>query len=194
LQSLQKIRTTSPGFSTTNVVQTGVSLISAGYDVPHAKTFQEELIARVRALPGVESAAFARVTPLGYGTYSSKPIAVDGYQPPLEEQPAIDYNQVSPGYFATLGIALLSGREFTRTDDDNAPLVAIVNRTMMTRYWGSQNPIGRRLQVKGRWARVVGVVADSKYESMRETPRPSFYVPLRQYFVRGTALTFRTRS
>jgi len=92
LQSLQKIRTTSPGFSTTNVVQTGVSLISAGYDVPQAKTFQKELMDRVRALPGVESAAFARVTPLGYGTYSSTPIAVDGYQPPPEGQPTVDYN------------------------------------------------------------------------------------------------------
>ena len=192
LQSLQKIRTASPGFSTTNVVQTGVSLISAGYDVPHARTFQEELIARVRALSGVESAAFARVTPLGYGTYSSTPIAVDGYQPPPEEQPAIDYNQVSPDYFATLGIPLLSGREFARADDENAPLVAIVNQTMAARYWRDQDPIDRRLQVKGRWVRVIGVAADSKYESMRENPKPFFYVPLLQDFVRGPALYIRS--
>lgn len=192
LQSLQKIRTTSPGFSTTSVVETGVSLISAGYDEPHAKTFQEALIARVRALPGVESAAFARVTPLGYATYSSTPIAVDRYQPPPEEQPAIDYNQVSPDYFATLGIPLLSGREFTRADDENAQLVAIVNQTMAAQYWHDQDPIDRRLQVKGRWARVIGVAADSKYESMRESPRPFFYVPLLQDFVRGPALYIRS--
>ena len=192
LQSLQKIRTTSPGFSTRNVVQTGVSLISAGYDVQHAKTFQEELLARVRAIPGVESAAFARVTPLGYGTYSSTPIAVDGYQPPLEEQPAVDYNQVSPGYFATLGVPLLSGREFTRADDENAASVVIVNRTMAARYWRDQDPIDRRLEVKGRWVRVIGVAADSKYESMRESPKPFFYVPLLQDFVRGPALYIRS--
>jgi len=192
LQSLQKIRTTSPGFSTTNVVKTGVSLISAGYDVPHAKTFQEELIARVRALPGVESAAFAQVTPLGYNTYSSTPIAVDGYQPPPEEQPTVDYNQVSPDYFATLGIPLLSGREFTRADDENAQLVAIVNRTMAARYWRGLDPLDRRLQVKGRWVRVIGVAADSKYESMRESAKPFFYVPLLQDFVRGPALYIRS--
>ena len=192
LQSLQKIRTTSPGFSTKNVVQTGVSLISAGYDVPHAKTFQEELIARVRALPGVESAAYARLGPLGYGTYSSTPIAVDGYQPPPEEQPTVDYNQVSPDYFATLGIPLLSGREFTRADDENAQLVAIVNQTMAARYWRDQDPIDRRLQVKGRWVRVIGVAADTKYESMRESPKPFFYVPLLQDFVRGPDLYIRT--
>ena len=194
LESLEKIRTTSPGFTTTSVVTTGVSLTAAGYDVPQAKIFQDELIDRLNALPGVESAAFARVTPLDYSTYSSTPIAVDGYQPPLEEQPAIEYNQVSPGYFATLAIPLLSGREFTRTDNENAPAVAIVNRTMMTRYWDGQDPIGRRVQVKGRWARVIGVAADTKYESMRETPRPFFYVPLRQDFVRGPVLNIRTNQ
>jgi len=192
LQSLQKIRTTNPGFSTNNVVQTGVSLVSAGYDVPRARTFQEELIARVRALPGVESAAFARMTPLGYGTYSSTPIAVDGYQPPLEEQPTVDYNQVSADYFSTLGIPLLSGREFTRADDENAPLVAIVNQTMAARYWRDQDPIDRRLHVKGRWVRVIGVAADSKYESMRENPKPFFYVPLLQDFVTGPVLYIRS--
>jgi len=192
LESLDKIRTTSPGFATTSVVTTGVSLVPAGYDDARAKAFQDELIDRLSALPGVQSAGFARVTPLGYATFSSTSIAVDNYQPSLEEQPSVDYNQVSPGYFATLGIPLSSGREFARTDDENAPLVAIVNRTMVARYWAGQDPVGRRLQVKGRWARVVGVVADSKYESMRETPKPFFYVPLRQDFERGPVLNVRT--
>jgi predicted permease len=192
LESLEKIRSTNPGFSTTSVVTSGAALVAAGYDEPRARIFQDELMDRLNVLPGVESAAFARVTPLGYGSYSSTAIAVDGYQPPLEERTAIDYNQVSPGYFATLGIALLSGREFERADDENAPLVAIVNRTMVTRYWRGQDPVGRRLQVKSGWARVVGVAADSKYESMRETPMPFFYVPLRQDFVRAPALYIRT--
>jgi len=192
LESLEKIRTTSPGFSTRKVVQTGVSLVAAGYDVQRAKTFQDELIDRVRALPGVESAAYARLTPLGYGSYSSTPIAVDGYQAPPEEQPTVEFNEVGPAYFETLGIPLVSGREFTRADDENAALVAIVNRTMKARYWGDQDPIGRRLQVKGKWVRVIGVAADSKYESMREDPKPFFYVPLLQDFVRGPVLSIRT--
>jgi predicted permease len=194
LESLEKIRSTSPGFATSSVVTTGVSLVAAGYDAPRAKVFQDELIDRLRALPGVESATFAGVTPLGYSTYSTTPIAVDGYQPSLEEQPSVDYNQVGPGYFATLGIPLFSGREFARTDDENAPLVAVVNQTMVKRYWAGEDPVGRRLQVKGRWARVVGVAADSKYESMRENPKPFFYVPLRQDFVRGPVLNIRTNQ
>ena len=192
LESLQRIRSTSPGFSTTSVAVTGVSVVAAGYDVPRAKTFQNELIDRLVGLPGIESAAFARVTPLGYGAFSSTPIAVDGYQPSPNEQPEVDYNQVSPSYFTTLGIPLFSGREFTRGDDENAPRVAIVNRTMVERYWRGQDPIGRRLQVKGHWARVVGVAADSKYESMGETPKPFFYVPLRQDFDREPDLYIRT--
>lgn len=105
LQSLRKIRTTSPGFSTTRVVQSSASLVAAGYDVPRAaRVFQDDLIDRVRAMPGVESATFARVSPLGYGSYSETPIAVDGYEDPLEDQPTVEYNQVAPDYFSTLGI------------------------------------------------------------------------------------------
>ena len=192
MQSLRKIRTTSPGFTTTRVFDTWIPFVAAGYDAPRAKTFQDELILRVRALPGVEAAAYARVVPLGYQTFSSTPIAVDGYEPQPNEQPTADYNEVSPGYFATLGIPLISGREFSRADDENAPRVAIVNQTMVARYWRGQNPTGQRLQVKGNWARVVGVVKDSKYYSMDETARPFFYVPLRQYFAIEPDIHIRT--
>jgi len=75
MQSLQKIRTTSPGFSTHQVLDTAVNLTSAGYDAQRAQTFQDELLNRVKALPGVESAAFARMTPLSYGSFSSSPIS-----------------------------------------------------------------------------------------------------------------------
>jgi len=192
MQSLRKIRTTSPGFTTTRVFDTWIPFVAAGYDASRAKTFQDELIQRVRALLGVEAAAYARVVPLGYQMFSSTPIAVDGYEPQPNEQPTADYNEVSPGYFATLGIPLISGREFSRADDENAPRVAIVNQTMVARYWRGQNPIGQRLQVKGNWARVVAVVKDSKYYSMGETARPFFYVPLRQYFAIEPDIHIRT--
>ncbi|MFY9530763.1 MAG: ABC transporter permease [Candidatus Acidiferrales bacterium] len=192
MQSLRKIRTTSPGFSTTRVFDTWIPLAAAGYDAPRAKTFQDELIQRVRALPGVEAAAYARVVPLGYDSYSSTPIAVDGYEPQPNEQPTVLYNEVSLDYFATMGIPLLSGRAFTRADDENAPRVAIVNQTVVARYWRGQNPIGQRLQVKGNWVQVVGVVKDSKYYSMDETPQPFFYVPLLQYFAIEPDIHIRT--
>jgi len=193
MQSLQRIRKLNPGFSTQGVLSTAVDLRGAGYDAQRAKTFDDELLIRVQALPGVESVALARSTPLGYGGFSSAPIAVDGYQPPPDEQPAVQYNQVGPGYFATVGIPLLSGREFTRADNETALPVAIVNDVMAAQYWRGDDPIGKRLQVKGQWLQVVGVAKVSKYQSVRENPKPFFYVPLRQDFSVGAGLNIRTR-
>jgi predicted permease len=192
LQSLHKIRNSSPGFSTHGVLDTTVLLVSAGYDAQRAQTFQDELLNRVKALPGVESAVFARMTPLSYGSFSSSPIVVDGYQPPPEEQPTVEYNEVGPDYFTTMGIPLVSGREFMRADDEKAALVAVVNETMAARFWRGRNPIGERVQVKGRWMQVIGVAKDSKYQSVRETPKPFFYVPRRQNFTVGAGLYIRT--
>src|SRR5229473_3384552 len=192
LQSLQRIRTASPGFSTHGVLFTAVDLVSAGYDAQRAQNFQDELINRVKALPGVESATFARATPLGYGSFSTTPIAVDGYQSPPEEQPTVQYNEVGPDYLAVMGIRLVSGREFTRTDDEKAVPVAVVNETMAAKYWRGRNPIGERVQVKGRWMQVVGVARDSKYQSVREAPKPFFYVSRRQNFSVGGGLYIRT--
>ena len=193
MQSLQRIRNLNPGFSTQGVLSTAVDLRGAGYDPQRAKTFDDELIERVQALPGVESVALARSTPLSYGSFSSSAIAVDGYQPPPDEQPTVYYNQVSPSYFATMGIPLLAGREFTRADDQAAARVAIVNDVMAGQYWRGADPIGKRLQVKGQWVQVVGVAKVSKYQSVRENPKPFFYVPLRQDFAVGADLNIRTR-
>jgi len=192
LESFQKIRTTSPGFTTERVLHTSVDLVSAGYDATHAKALQDQLLERVLALPGIESAAFARATPLDYGSYSSSPIAVDGYNVPAEEEPTVEYNEVGPAYFATLGIPLVAGREFVRSDDETGALVAIVNETMAAQFWKSRDPIGQRVQVKGRWMTVVGVAKDAKYQSMREAPKPFFYVARRQNFTIGGGLNIRT--
>ena len=196
VESLEKIRNANPGFSTRGVLNTSMRLVAAGYDVPRARAFEDELIDRVRVLPGVESAAFARLTQLGYGSYSSASIAVDGYQPAPDEQPSVEYNQVGPGYLATMGIPLISGREFTRADNENTAPVVVVNQTMAMRYWSGQDPIGRRLQIrvqnKDQSLQVVGVAADSKYESMREGPTPFFYVPIRQTPAVASDLNIRT--
>ncbi len=192
LQSLLRVRTTSPGFTTRGVQTTALDLVSAGYDPVRAQTFQDALLERIRALPGVESAAFARMMPLSYVSSSETPIVVDGYQPPPEESPVVEYNEVGSNYFVTLGIPLVEGREFTRADDEKAALVAMVNETMANRYWQGRNAIGERLQVKGRWMQVVGVAKDSKYSSVRENPKPFFFLPLRQNNRRGSNLFVRT--
>ena len=192
IESLEKIRNSDPGFLTHRVLTTAVDLLSAGYDVPKAKAFQEELLERVAGLPGVESVAYARVTPLGYGAFSSSPIAVDGYVVPAEEEPTVEYNEVGPSYFLTMGIPLIAGREFLRSDDESSAPVAIVNESMAGQFWNGKDAIGERVQVKGVWRTIVGVAKDSKYESMRDLPKPFFYVPRGQNYTIGASLNVRT--
>jgi predicted permease len=174
------------------VLATTVDLFTAGYDPQRAKTFQNELLDRVRAMPGVQSAALSRMLPFSYRTYSTAPIAVDGYEAPPDRQPAAEYNEIGPGFFATLGIPLVSGREFSRADDETAPLVAIVDETMAAEYWRGADPVGRRVKVKDRWMQIVGVARNARYRNLLEAPRPFFYVALRQNFSPVTALQIRT--
>jgi len=192
MQSLLTIRGTNPGFNARGVQYTGIDLVAAGYTPARAQTFQDELLERVRSLPGVESAAFSRMVPLSYVSSATAPIVIDGYTPPPEESPTVDYNEVGPEYFVTMGIPLVAGREFTRRDDENSALVALVNETMAQRYWTGRSPLGERLQLKGHWLTVVGIAKDSKYSSVREKPTPFFFVALRQNSLRGGVLNIRT--
>jgi predicted permease len=189
LHSLKRIENTSPGFPTRGTVIAAVDLRSAGYDATHARIFNDQLLDRVRTLPGVEAAAYARVMPFSYNPYSSAPIEVDDYQPAPNEQPTAEYDEVGEGYFATLGIPLISGREFLRTDDENAPPVAIVNEAMAAKYWPGKEAVGQRLKVKDKWMQVVGVAKLINYQTKMEKPKQLFYVPRRQnYTVSGSML------
>lgn len=192
IESMARIRSANPGFATDKVLTTGLDLLSPGYDAPRAKNFQDALLQRVQGLGGVESAAWARVRPFSYIPYSSAPIAIDGYQPGRNEQPAAEYNQVGPGYFVTMGIPLLSGREFTSADSETAAPVAIVNEKMAAQYWHGDDPVGERFQINGRWLRVIGVAETVKYNTFGEAPKPFFYVPLRQDFSIRASLMIRT--
>lgn len=193
MQSLQRMQNTSPGFST-DVVVSGADLFSAGYKFDRAKAFYTQFLDRVREIPGVESASLARLVPFSYGVFSSAPLAIDGYQPAPDEQPSSSYLEVTEDYFKTLGISVAAGREFQRTDDENALPVAIVNETMATKYWPGKDPVGQRLKVKDRWLQIVGVAKNVIYENKLEQPRTFFYVPTRQNFTVSNWLLMRTRE
>ena len=192
IQSLQAVRSASPGFSTEGVLTTGIDLFTAGYEPQRAKNFQDQLVDRLQALPAIESIAFSRMTPFSYRSYSTAPIAVDGYDAPPDQQPTADYNEIGPGFLATIGIPLVEGREFTRADDETAPLVALVDETMAAQFWRGVDPVGRRVGVRGRWMQIVGVARNARYSNLLETPKPFFYVALRQNFSATTALQIRT--
>jgi predicted permease len=194
IQSLRQIQSTPTGFATHNVLLSGVDLLSAGYNAERAKAFQDQLLDRVRRLPGVQAVAFARVIPFGLRDFSSAPIAVEGYQTQPEEQPMADYNQVGPEYFGVMGIPIVAGREFSRDDNETRPLVAIVDETMAAKYWPERNALGARFQVKNQWLEVVGIAKSSHYRSKLETAKPFFYVPLRQNFAVQGGLLIRTNQ
>ena len=171
-----------------------MDLFSAGYNLERAKIFHTQLLDRVRALPGIESASLTRVIPFTYTPYSSSPIEIDGYQPPPDEQPIVDYIEVAEDYFGTIGIPVVAGREFARTDDENAPPVAIINETMAAKYWPGKKALGQRLKVKDRWLEIVGVAKNVNYETKLEPAKSFFYVPLRQNFGIQNSLLIRTRQ
>jgi macrolide transport system ATP-binding/permease protein len=193
LQSLQRMRETSPGFSI-DVIVSGVDLVSAGYNLEGAKAFDTQLLDRVREIPGVESAALSRLTPFSYATFSSAPLAIDGYQPAPDEQLNSSYLEIGEDYFKTLNIPIVAGREFQRTDNENALPVAVINETMAAKYWLGKDPIGQRLKAKDRWLRIIGVAKNVKYENKLELPRTFFYVPMRQNFLESNAFLIRTRE
>lgn len=192
LESMNRIRSASPGFAVEDELVAGVNLFAAGYDSDRARNFLDQLMDRLPSVSGVESAAYARIPPFSFAPYSEAPVSIDGYVASPDERPSVEYNEVGPGYLATLDIPLVSGREFTRADNEKAPLVAIVNQAMAARYWRGQDPVGKRFQVKDRWMRVVGVANTAKYGSFMEEPKAFFYVPLLQNLSTRVALHIRT--
>lgn len=147
---------------------------------------------RLKGLAGIQSATWTSSVPFSYSLRASAPITVDGFVFDRGEQPSVEYAEVGPGYFAIMGIPLFSGQDFTRADNETALPVAVVNQTMAERFWHGADPIGRRLQVNGRWLQVVGVARNSKYWSFREAPQPYFYMALRQGSNPGESIQIRT--
>jgi predicted permease len=190
--SFRRLLEADPGFSTRDVATTAVNLRAVGYDSVRARRFEDDVLQRTREISGVSYAALARSLPFSTRPYDNGPIFVDGYAAAKDEQPTADYNQVTPDFFRTLGITVLTGRDFTAADADTAAPVAIVSRALAQRYWPSVSPIGRRISLRGKWRTVVAVVADIRYRSLSESAGMLLYVPLAQdrsksvnLFVRG---------
>ena len=183
LESISAARAADPGFRVEHVLTMGFDPRIARYDLPKTHAFYRQLLERVRALPGVRSAALGQHIPLGVSS-SIADIAVDGLQTAPNQAPiAVGTSVVSPGYFDTLGISLLRGRAFAANDVEGAPKVAIVNEAMAKKYWPSRDPIGATITVTSKAnarVEVVGVVNTSKTRDVGEPPRPFLYLPLDQ--------------
>ncbi len=192
LRSLGNAQQIDPGFDTDHTLGMVVELPVNGFDSARGASFFDEVVTDVEAMPGVESAAVAQSPP--FQGNMLRTTFVDDASTSAQDGVLIDVNGVSPGYFETLAISILRGRDFTASDDADAPLVAIVNRTMADRYWGEGDALGKTFRFIGmeRKYEVVGVVADVKYQTLGEEPKAYIYTPASQDPRPRMALMVRT--
>jgi predicted permease len=195
MRSLGKAEQVNLGFEPDHVLNVTLSPDEVGYKEDRGREFYRELLARVRALPGVVSATEAFTVPMGL-IGSDNEVIIEGHPlKPEEQAPNISNNMVSPGYFQTMRIPLLEGRDFTDADGKDAPRVAIINRTMADQFWPNEDPIGKRFEKKTadhKPITVVGVVQTVKYKGIIETPQPFFYLPLDQEYLAFRTIQVRT--
>lgn len=159
-----------------------------GYSVKYEKAFYRELLARVGATPGVESATLCNVVPLTMET-STTEVSIEG-----RDGQRLHLSVVGDGYFKTLKIPILRGREFETTDDDASHRVAIINETTARTYWPGENPLGKLLQMPGGPHEVVGVAKDSAYSSVSKAAEPYVYLWLYQRRDENVSLIVRTSA
>ena len=183
------------GFDPQDITLATMDVHLAGYGAEQQAALQQRLLAKVAAIPGVSSAAYGDTTPLSIDS-SSNTIYAPGttdFSVANARFDADDFS-VSPGYFATTGMRLLAGREFTVHDDSRSPAVAIVNQTFARRLFGTENAVGKRYPTGPHdETEVIGVVADSKYESLTESPRPALFWPILQNPRSGMVLVARSK-
>jgi predicted permease len=191
-RSLQQALRVDPGFNAENALVVPIDLGFGQYPESAGRTFDRNLVDRVRALPGVKSAALAMDMPLGQ-LHIQGFISIDGYVPVPGEQMVLRRNVVSPEYFQTMGIPILQGRAIDGRDTKDSRPVTVINQTMAERYWPGKNPIGKAFENSGKHWAVVGVIKDGKYDALSEVPQPYFCLPLSQAeYVKRMHLVVRT--
>jgi predicted permease len=202
VRALQRAGDVDPGFDPHGVELAQLDLSLAGYTPDTGRVFSRELIRRVREIPGVQSASLSAIMPLGGSGLGLGGLSVPGAEPPKGRRFFdADWNVVTPGYFATMKMALAAGRDFTDADRDNGPAVVIVNETAARQWWPGQDPLGKtllqhddgpRAGEKARTLTVIAVARDSKYRSLNEAPRAFVYVPVQQQYVPRTIVVARS--
>jgi putative ABC transport system permease protein len=196
VRNLTRLLTKEAGFDRDGLLVVNVDVLSpvsahsaAGNRAPDLTVWYGELLRRLREMPGVRSASLSRKPPisneLGYwfDTFTVEGRPADGRWP-TNAGARTFVNAVSAGYFATVGTAFVAGRDFSASDLDGRPHVAVINASTAAAYFGGENPIGRRMRMgegeESRSVEVIGVVRDSVYQNLQEEPRRIVYVPYMQ--------------
>jgi putative ABC transport system permease protein len=201
VRSFIELRRIDLGFNPQHALTVRTTLPVAAYpaDADVIRTVRT-LRRRFAEFPGVQSVGATRLLPLS-GTIGDWSITLEGRPKLPGENPNGDWQVVTPGYFESMGMTLVRGRFFAETDDENAPVVAIVNDTMARRYWPNDDAVGKRFRANSDrypWITVVGVVGQVRHNAITEKPRAEMYVPHAQWGAAGggtrRAMTFVLRT
>ena len=196
LNSVVKLSRVNAGFDPRQLLTFRLALTTQNYAAfPARMAFGSDVLQRLAAIPGVRHAALISSIPLG-GNRGANGVEIEGRPPNPSETIIIDQRHISPNYFQTMAIPMVSGRPFTATDDSRAEPVTIINRAMAQRYWPNQNPIDRRVRVtagydSGVWFRIVGVVDNVRHISLSREAPMEMYRPFAQTAVGGFTLVIK---
>ncbi len=197
IRSFNRLLQTDLGFQPSNLYSSAFSLPSDRYAKPAQRVqFFQEFIQSLSSRPGIDSAAAVSVLPLG-GSDSDTAFLIEGRPAPTrpQDQPIAWFRRVTPGYFETMRIPILQGREFTSQDHSQAPIAAIVSQVTAQRYWPGQEVIGQRIRLGGqRMATIVGVVPGVRHNGLERAPRPELYICYAQFSSSFMNLVLRSRN
>ena len=198
VRTLENLENLDPGFERKGVLLFNIDPTRGGANSPAVTRFYHRMLERLVAIPGVHSASLAEMEPITGGGGWDNAVEVEGYTPLPNENVTVYLNAVGPRYFETLRTPILLGRDFSPRDVEKSPKVAIINQTMTRYFFGNRNPIGRRFGWWGndknkRQFEIVGVVKDSKYETLRERIPRTAYLDCFQEPLGAMSAAVRTR-
>ena len=194
IKSLESARAIDPGFSPDGVALAQFDFSTTGYDAERVDNFCRRLRERLLERPGVTAVSYDDSVQLGFHGGNWETVEVEGYVPGRSENMKIYRDLVSPGYFDSMKIPLVEGRDFDWRDDVNSQKVLIVNQEFARRFLANRLVIGSKVHGWGEWFTIVGMAHDSKYHRVTESPQPYFYAPIRQIFRPEYGLMFHVRT
>src|SRR4029077_10654839 len=192
IRSFLSAQQINPGFNPHNVLLVSYDLFTAGYSDSSGAEFDRQLIAKLEALPGIQSVALSSRVPLGFGGGSTS-VKPEGYVSQANESMETEDAIVSPNFIHTMQIPMVKGRDFTLQDTAKSQRVVIVSEAFVNRYWPNQEALGKQLysDLPKEWLTVVGVARDSKVNWLNEKPTPFVYLPLYQVYRSEMIVTAR---
>jgi predicted permease len=197
LRTLHNLRSQDVGYEAEHLVMMSLDPVSAGYHGDDIGRVCQQILERLRGLPGVRGATYSE-NGLFHGPESGTQIDVDGFTPGSVDDRRVRFDQIGPGYFSQVGIPLLLGREIDERDKATGPRVAVINESLAKFYFPSRNPIGQRLRTgigRDRFdLEIVGVARDARDHSFWWKPLRRFYVPYLQPIDGITAANFAVRT